>query len=150
MSSPNPAFIENLRKMRTNETTARAGLKWLDEEDSKLIAKIKDGMQVEDIAKEFKRTVGSIKTRILLNAVKQIDDDNQPADKVAADLKVTTEEIEEYRIKRKKFEENQNNLTNNILNKNISNPTIRDVFILVRELALMQKEMLNEIKNLKK
>ena len=70
-------FQENMKKLCENPDTSRAGLKWDDSEDENVLSKLKSGMTVDDIAKALKRTANSIKTRIIMNAVKQIDEENK-------------------------------------------------------------------------
>ena len=127
-------FQENMKKLRENPDTSRAGLKWDDSEDENVLNKLKSGMSVDDIAKNLKRTANSIKTRIVMNAVKQIDEDNQDKAKVMKELKVTEEDIKEYKEKKNQRDEQQKNFINSMINKNLYNPTIRDNYQLLKEI----------------
>jgi repressor of nif and glnA expression len=134
-------FQENMKKLRENPVTSRAGLKWDDSEDENVLNKLKSGMSVEDIAKALKRTANSIKTRIVMNAVKQIDEDKKDKNQVIKELKITETDITEYKDKKQQRDEQQKNFINSMINKNIYNPTIRDNYQLL-------KEILNRINNI--
>ena len=127
-------FQENMKKLRENPDTSRAGLKWDDSEDENVLSKLKSGMSVDDIAKALKRTANSIKTRIVMNAVKQIDEDNVDKTKVMKELKITDADITEYKDKKQQRDDQQKNFINSMINKNIYNPTIRDNYQLLKEI----------------
>lgn len=134
-------FQENMKKLRENPDTSRAGLKWDDSEDENVLNKLKSGMSVDDIAKALKRTANSIKTRIIMNAVKQIDEDKKDKNQVMKELKITEADITEYKEKKQQRDEQQKNFINSMINKNIYNPTIRDNYQLL-------KEILNRLNNI--
>ena len=142
-------FLENMRELRKNPETSRAGLKWDEGEDDKMIAKLKDGLILDDIAKELNRTPGSIKTRIIMNAIKKIDEDGDDPKTIASEYKITLTEIKEFREKKIQRDEKTitfNNNTNNNNNgyiKNVSNPTLKDVYNLMRDIS----SQINDIKN---
>jgi hypothetical protein len=127
-------FQENMKKLRENPDTSRAGLKWDDSEDENVLSKLKSGMTVDDIAKALKRTANSIKTRIIMNAVKQIEEENKNKDQVMKELKITEADIKEYTEKKQQRDEQQKNFVNSMINKNIYNPTIRDNYQLLKEI----------------
>ena len=127
-------FQENMKKLRENPDTSRAGLKWDDSEDENVLSKLKSGMTVDDIAKALKRTANSIKTRIIMNAVKQIDEESKNKDQVLKELKITEADIKEYTEKKHQRDEQQKNFVNSMITKNIYNPTIRDNYQLLKEL----------------
>jgi len=127
-------FQENMKKLRENPDTSRAGLKWDDSEDENVLNKLKSGMTVDDIAKALKRTANSIKTRIIMNAVKQIDEEKKNKDQVMKELKITEADIKEYTEKKQQRDEQQKNFVNSMITKNIYNPTIRDNYQLLKEI----------------
>lgn len=127
-------FQENMKKLRENPDTSRAGLKWDDSEDENVLSKLKSGMSVDDIAKALKRTANSIKTRIIMNAVTQINEENTNKDEVMKELKITEADIKEYTEKKQQRDEQQKNFVNSMITKNIYNPTIRDNYQLLKEL----------------
>jgi len=55
----------NCQELRLNPETCNAGKKWEKNEDELLIKLFNENKSYEEIAKEFKRTVGSIKARII-------------------------------------------------------------------------------------
>ena len=127
-------FQENMKKLRENPDTSRAGLKWDDSEDENVLSKLKSGMSVDDIAKALKRTANSIKTRIIMNAVKQIDEESKNKDQVLKELNITEADIKEYTEKKQQRDEQQKNFVNSMITKNIYNPTIRDNYQLLKEI----------------
>jgi len=127
-------FQENMKKLRENPDTSRAGLKWDDSEDENVLSKLKSGMTVDDIAKALKRTANSIKTRIIMNAVNQIDEENKNKDQVMKELKITEADINEYKEKKQQRDDQQKNFVNSMITKNIYNPTIRDNYQLLKEI----------------
>ena len=127
-------FKENMKKLRENPDTSRAGLKWDDSEDENVLSKLKSGMTVDDIAKALKRTANSIKTRIIMNAVKQIDEESKNKDQVLKELNITEADIKEYTEKKHQRDEQQKNFVNSMITKNIYNPTIRDNYQLLKEI----------------
>ena len=155
-------FQENMKKLRENPETNRAGLKWDDDEDIKMIAKLKNGDSIDDIALELKRTPGSIKTRIIMNAVNKIDDEHEEIEDVLKEYKITETDIKEYRDRKQQRDEklnNVNNNTNNNTNNNgnngnngnynktaryISNPTNKDVYNAILELKTIILDMKNK------
>ncbi len=134
MSNNMVRFQENMKKLRENPDTSRAGLKWDDSEDENVLSKLKAGMSIDDIAKVLKRTSNSIKTRIVMNAVKQIDEDNVDKTKVMKELNITDADITEYKEKKQQRDDQQKNFINSMINKNIYNPTIRDNYQLLKEI----------------
>lgn len=130
-------FQENMKKLRENPDTSRAGLKWDDDEDNKVITKIKNGIDINDIAKELKRTVNSIKTRIVMQGIKEIEENKKVKNDVFKELKITDTDIKEYKEKKLQRDEQQKQYSNNILNKNITNPTIKDNYCLLKEISVL-------------
>lgn len=111
-------YQEKLRKQRENPETSRAGLKWEVEEDNVLINKIDDNINIEEIAKLLQRTVGSIKTRLIVKALILIDEDHSiTLEKAAERYKITTQDIQTYQANKKK-RQISNTLRNNPVNLN--------------------------------
>jgi hypothetical protein len=100
-------FQEMLRLQRQNAETARAGLMWESEEENRLIELILNGTSLEEIAKDFQRTDGSIKTRLYTIVCQKIDAGEEDADTAYNKYKVTHEEVEDFRQKKQKREEKQ-------------------------------------------
>lgn len=53
------------QELRSNPDTCNAGKKWNNNDDELLVKLINENKSYEDIAFEFKRTLGSIKMRII-------------------------------------------------------------------------------------
>jgi len=100
-------FQEMLRLQRQNTETARAGLMWESEEENRLVDMVLNGSSMQDIAKDFQRTEGSIKTRLYTIVCQKIDNGEEDADTAYSKYKVTHEEVEDFRQKKKKREEKQ-------------------------------------------
>jgi hypothetical protein len=127
-------FQESMKKLRENPDTSRAGLKWDDSEDENVLNKLKGGMSVDDIAKNLKRTANSIKTRIIMNAVTQIEEDNTKKEIILKELNVSEADITEYKDKKQQRDDQQKTFINSMISKNIYNPTIRDNYQLLKEI----------------
>tara|TARA_B110000046_G_scaffold4511_1_gene4853 strand:- start:100 stop:543 length:444 start_codon:yes stop_codon:yes gene_type:complete len=127
-------FQESMKKLRENPDTSRAGLKWDDSEDENVLNKLKGGMSVDDIAKNLKRTANSIKTRIIMNAVTQIEEDSTKKEQILKELNVSEADITEYKDKKQQRDEQQKTFINSMISKNIYNPTIRDNYQLLKEI----------------
>ena len=127
-------FQESMKKLRENPDTSRAGLKWDDSEDENVLSKIKSGMSIDDVAKNLKRTANSIKTRIIMNAVTQIEEDNTKKEKILKELNVSEADITEYKEKKQQRDDQQKTFINSMISKNIYNPTIRDNYQLLKEI----------------
>ena len=89
-------FQDILKIQRENEETSRAGLKWEDDEDKKLLLMNKNGDSYADIAKALKRTEGSIKTRLIVDAINKMENDNSSIEEVATDFSLTVQDISAY------------------------------------------------------
>jgi|TARA_B110000285_G_scaffold174492_1_gene195661 uncharacterized protein (DUF433 family) len=127
-------FQESMKKLRENPDTSRAGLKWDDSEDENVLNKLKGGMSVDDIAKNLKRTANSIKTRIIMNAVTQIEEDSTKKEQILKELNVSEADITEYKDKKQQRDDQQKTFINSMISKNIYNPTIRDNYQLLKEI----------------
>ena len=139
-------FQENMKKLRENPETNRAGLKWDSDEDDKMIEKLKADVSIDDIAKELRRTPGSIKTRIIMNAIIKIDDEDADINSVLKEYKITESDIQEYREKKQQREEKLNSppLYNNKSARYVSNPSNKDIYNAILE----NKTLMLEIKNM--
>jgi len=70
-------MYDNSAKLQDNTETSNHGKKWNIEDDLKLIKYMEENKSYEDIAIDFKRTIGSIKSRVLDKIIfKEYNDDN--------------------------------------------------------------------------
>lgn len=117
-------FQDKLREQRKNPETSRAGLKWDNEEDCSLVDKVKDGVSIDDIAKEHQRTSGSIKTRLIVKAIQLMENDNQSLEDVSSTFNLQESDIEEYQKKKVEREQRQQLNTRRRVNGRSNNTVI--------------------------
>ena len=92
-------FQKKLQHDRNNEETSNAGLKWDVADDEYLISNAMAGMSIEELRKNLKRTPGSIKTRLIINALYKIDNENADRDTICTQLNITDNDIKQYEQK---------------------------------------------------
>ena len=98
-------YQEMLKTQRQNQETARAGLMWEHGEEDRLMNMLFSGSSYESVAKDLKRTEGSIKTRLHSILCKQIDAGDETVESVYDKYKVSQEELDDFRDKKRKREE---------------------------------------------
>jgi hypothetical protein len=98
-------YQEMLRNQRQNEETARAGLSWEDGEEDTLMSMILKGDTYADVARDLKRTEGSIKNRLYSIICRQIDVGDETYLSAFDKYNVSTDELEDFREKKKTREE---------------------------------------------
>lgn len=138
---PNYKYQDKLIEQRKNPETARAGLKWSQDEDTSLIDEIKDGNTIEEIAKKLQRTDGSIKTRLIIKAIQYYSENLNTInrDDVASLYGITDEDIKNYEDK-KKVREHMNytyRTNNNYNNRNYNSNaviTLSTIYNLLQEI----------------
>ena len=117
-------YQEILKTQRLNQDTARAGLAWEIGEEDRVLNMIYEGKSFEYVAKDLQRTEGSIRTRLYSVLCKQIDVGEETEQSVYDKYKVKSEELEEFRMKKKKrdekFQDRIKNRGTKKLNKNTS------------------------------
>lgn len=91
--------------LREKPETSRAGMSWDEAEDQDLLARIREGQDINQISIDHKRTVVAVQSRILKFAIRWIDRDNMDVNEVCNQLHITPEDIS-------KFRENRNNVNN--------------------------------------
>ena len=130
-------FQEMLNVQRENKETARVGLRWDEGEDDKMLSMIRDGKSVEEVATFLQRTPGSIKTRLVLNAVNKIDNESYSQTEAASYACISEEDIvdflqkKEERLNKKQiYKSKKNEVTNMGQLVNIVNDLKRRVEIL--------------------
>ena len=122
-----------------NPETINAGQRWSNEDDKRLIMLINDNIvtktviDYDKIAKEFKRTVGSIKARIQLNVYNMIDDEHT----IESLCKTYYLDLEDMKL----FTQRMSKKTEN--SQNTKKITIEDVYILLKS----YKDDISEIKS---
>jgi len=62
-------MYNNFIKFQSNDETSNCGKRWNNEDHLKLIKYVEKNKSYDDIAIEFKRTIGSIRSRVLNNII---------------------------------------------------------------------------------
>jgi len=102
---PNYKFQEKLSEQRKNPETARAGLKWSNEEDNCLLDDIREGIIIDDIAKKLKRTPGSIKTRLTIKAINCLSTNPDKSEEdINEEFGISMKDISDYETTKKNRE----------------------------------------------
>ena len=130
---PSSAYKDILKAQREVEATSRAGLKWDQDEDEKLMTMVKDKIDLAEIAKSFKRTEGSIRTRLILSSVKKMKNDNLSLQDAANLFFISEKDITDYLEKKALREERIANKTK-IIKKTGQNVTNSDIYELLQKL----------------
>lgn len=89
-----------LKHLKEQPETACVGTKWTSQEENRLIESLKMKRNIEDIAKEHKRTSGGIRSRMRHIAIKMINNDGKSLEEVCAILNMTSEEITDAQKRR--------------------------------------------------
>jgi hypothetical protein len=97
-------FQKKLQRDRTNEQTANAGLKWDPEDDKYLLESSKNGVSISDIAKQLKRTEGSIKTRLVINILSNCNTDKTDLEELCTLYNISSKEVSTYEQKKEQRE----------------------------------------------
>lgn len=130
---PISAYKEILKAQREVEATSRAGLRWERDEDEKLMKMVSDKIDLAEIAKSFKRTEGSIRTRLILTSVRKMENDNLSLQDAANLVSIPEKDITEYLEKKALREERLANKTK-ITKKTGQNVTNSDIYELLQKL----------------
>jgi hypothetical protein len=77
------SFREHIKKLKEQPETAAAGNRWTPEEETQLIDALGNNKDVEDIAKDHKRTPGGIRSRMREIAVRMIETDGKSIEEVS-------------------------------------------------------------------
>ena len=101
--------IKMLREQRQNPETCRVGLKWDQDDIDKLLDMVKDKTTIEEMARVLQRTSGSIKTRLVVLAIKQMEEDNLTMEDAANKFNLDSVDISDYNTKKAEREEKRNN-----------------------------------------
>lgn len=89
-------FQDRFISLRKNPDTARAGLKWLANEDEELMKHIRDKASYEDIAKHHKRTLGGVKIRAMQQAIIMMERDDISIEKASSLINISQHELQDF------------------------------------------------------
>jgi hypothetical protein len=87
-----------ISEIRKNEETSNAGNRWSIEEDNKLVEEIENSKVYEEIALNHKRTILSIKSRVISQIIypKYKDNIENDIEKISMEYNIDTELIIKY------------------------------------------------------
>ena len=119
-------MYQNIQKLRENPETSNIGKRWTEDEINELLNNIKT-LSFDEVALIHKRTVGSIKSKLLSIAMSLINK-KMLIDEITKIVKLSKESIEDY-VKKKKItgeitkESNINKLTGSDIVELIQGPS---------------------------
>jgi hypothetical protein len=88
------SFHSRLNALREQPETARAGVKWTEEENDQLMKEVMDGIDLEEVAKKHQRTVTGIKSRVMTNALTMMNERDLSLQDVAKLVHISIEYME--------------------------------------------------------
>ena len=133
-------MYNSMKILREYPETARAGLKWDEEESQELMNRIKDGMSLEDIANTHKRTVSGVKNRIMTNALNIMKEKKISLDEVSKLVNISVFDLKNYKEKIDKKESDKKELDN------LSSQQMKKLELEMKKLEIKKLEL--EIKKL--
>lgn len=77
-------------------TLVRIGVKWDQDEDDKLMDRVKEKMNIGDIAHAHQRTIHAVKVRIMSHAFKIMKEQNISVEEVSEVVSISIDELKEY------------------------------------------------------
>jgi len=96
------SFATNVKLLKEQSATANVGMKWTTEENAELMQQAQEGMPLDEIAKKHQRTVGGVRSHIMLNAVKIMAEQHMSIEDAADIVNMSVEDLANY--KRRKEE----------------------------------------------
>ena len=140
----------NLQKLREQPETARAGIKWTEEESQELMNRINEGISLEDIAKTHQRTIIGVKNRIMTNALNIMKEKELSFDEVSKLVNISVDDLENYKQeleeKQKIKLKQQEDKTNKNESNNLSLQQIIKLELEMKKLEIKKLELeLNKI-----
>lgn len=134
-------FQEMLKVQRENNETSRAGLKWDFDEDDKMLFMVRNGDSHEVVAKVLQRTVGSIGTRLIINAINKMNNENMSLADAAKYACVSDTDVTEYLNKKTQ----RDNKKQTIVQRRKDTPSINSlqesIYSIHRRLEVLEKGM---------
>lgn len=91
------SFNTRLTALREQPDTARAGVKWTEEENEQLMKEVMDGMDLDDVAKQHQRTVTGVKSRVMTNALTMMKDRDITLQDVSKLVYIPVEDLENHK-----------------------------------------------------
>ena len=94
------SFHTRLTALREQPETARAGVKWTEEENEQLMKEVMDGMDgmdLDNVAKKHQRTITGVKSRVMTNALTMMIDRDLTLQDVAKLVHISVEDLENHK-----------------------------------------------------
>ena len=126
-----------MQKLREQPETARAGIKWGEEESQELMKHLNDGMSLEDIAKTHQRTVIGVKNRIMTNALNIMKEKRMSLDEVSKLVNISVFDLENY----KQYQDNKEEKIDKKESDNLSSQQMKKLEIKKLELEIKKLEL---------
>jgi hypothetical protein len=143
-----------MQELRSKEETLNVGTKWTIEEDNKLVQEITDNKTYEEIALEHKRTINSIRLRVISHIIYPKIKDDVEFDIKALSLKYKIYEeqiiMQLNKIKNKELiKQSSVNEKKSIYNHiNNDEPTNKQIFEYLKQLDNKINEINSKLDNL--
>jgi len=120
------SMYQSMQALKQNPETENLGKKWSEEEINDLLSAIKDGSSLDELALEHKRTINSIRTKLLNIADHYITDKKMDINEVSKIVKMPVIKINEFLLK--KLPKKESTLEKEYINLNkINNKLIEEV-----------------------
>jgi len=129
-----------MQELRNNDETSNAGNKWTIEEDNKLIQEITDDKTYEEISLEHKRTIQSIKSRVISHIIYP---------KIKDDIEIDIEDLVlEYKLDEEQITRHLNKIKNKELIKNNSDNELKKIQKPINNDEITNKQIFEYLKQL--
>jgi len=131
------SFNSQLANLREQPETARAGLKWTEDENDQLMKDVMDGMDFNEVAKKHQRTLIGITSRVMTNALTMMNDSELTIQDVSKLVHISEDEIEYFRQKQE-YKADARKVKKNVTKKDIpsnnDNIPYQDFMIVLTEI----------------
>jgi ATP-dependent DNA helicase PIF1 len=97
---PKKSMYQSMQALKQNPETENLGKKWSEEEINDLLSAIKDGSSLDELAVEHKRTINSIRTKLLNIADHYITNKKMDVNEVSKIVKMPVIKINEFLLKK--------------------------------------------------
>lgn len=145
------SLYQNIKAIKENPDTCRAGNIWTKDEQQMLLTHIENNISISDIAKQHKRTEGGILSRITEISINMIEKEGKNIDEVSEYMRIDKntllEKIQRIQNKRNKREKIKNTEKTDITNKSDNSykkNKILDVLIDIRDSLFRIESKINQ------
>lgn len=92
----------NIQALKEKPETARVGVKWTNEENAELMRQAQEGMPFSEIATLHQRTVGGVKSHIMLNALRLMNEQDMSLEDAAKLVHISVEDLALFKQRKEK------------------------------------------------